>query len=144
MPPTRYPSFSSLIISWPYLVFSHDIADAFAFYLIDLNIPVDDAHFMKNKYIPELKEATKDIVLPLISRIEIIRKYFGAVTRIYYGTTFVESGKFNENTEQISENPYLVALGGYMIPFVNWFASTLSGYVQTDEEIVESRGLYPG
>jgi len=41
-------------------------------------------------------------------------------------------------------NPITMNIGAYLMPLINGLASRISGFPQTDQNVVDAKGLYPG
>ena len=94
-----------------------------------------------HKYLPELKDQVSDIHVPAHEGASILRKFVAMLMKL--GWAFIWQEKFiTIFTPLYSQTP--LRIGAILTPFWNHLSDTLSGFIQTDDQIKNGIGLYPG
>ena len=103
-------------------------------------IPKEDADFVVNQYLPELKVAVKDIELTRAESDDLIEKFFGMIMKILYAFLW------QEFFIPIPELYHLIPneVGAMIMPHWNALSTRLSGFAQTDADVTEAKNMYPG
>lgn len=103
-------------------------------------IPEADHNFITYKYLPRLGLAVKDINLDAAAKADIVHKGLGMLIKILYAFLWQEF---------FVPLPFLYTsvplhIGAWATVSINAFASNLSGFAQTDDDVVNGVNLYPG
>jgi len=108
--------------------------------LAHLIIPAD-ADFLITNYLPELRDAVSSVHTTLEEKKNIAGMFFGMIIKILYA--FLWQEHFIPITN-VYKHPFLVSLGGALLPDINSFSNGISGFAQTDSNVENSFGVYPG
>ena len=106
-----------------------------------LLIPAEDADFVVHQYLPELKDAVKDVTVSSEDRETLIYMFVGMLMKIGYAFLWQEF--FIPLPELYHAIPNRV--GAAFMPYWNDMSAKISGIPQTDEAVNQAkRGVYPG
>jgi len=141
LPHVYYITFAALVGTGFSLVMPWDFCNWLIGVLCDITIPKEDATFIKEKYLPELKIAVANVPeLTKSEKSDLVHKFAGMLMKILYAFLWQEYFiplKFLYNDE-------ILSLGAEFSVTWNGWASEISGFPQTDEDVVNSKNLYPG
>lgn len=103
-------------------------------------IPKEDADFIVNDYLPELKKSVGHVSLSLSDKKSLFNKLIGMLMKILYAFLWQE---FFIPLPELY-HPIPNKLGAWFMPYWNGISTKLSGFAQTDEAVVNSQNVYPG
>lgn len=103
----------------------------------------DQSDFLVNKYLPILQDATKDIRVPLGEKLTITSMGIGVIVKILFAFLYQEK-ELPSAITGLFDKPFMIRVGAFAIPFVNFIADLLTGFKQTDHEVNRSGDVYPG
>ena len=112
-------------------------------WLADLILGQKGADFLINKYLPILFDATKDVQIPILDRIDLISKGIGVIIKVVYGFLYQEQF-LPKWINSFFDSSLLNTWGGNHISDMNSLADWFTGFKQTDANVVESLYVYPG
>ena len=104
-------------------------------------IPKDAADFLIDDYFPELREATKDIEVAHSDKQSLINKFFGMLMKLIYA--FLWQEHFIP-MPSVYKHQSAIRLGAWLLPHWNALSTSISGFAQTDKDVVSAKNVYPG
>ena len=104
-------------------------------------IPADASAFLIDDYMPELREATKDVKLSHQDKQGLINKATGMFMKLIYA--FLWQEHFIP-MPAVYKHPSALRLASWFLPHWNAFSTKISGFAQTDDAVVTATNVYPG
>jgi len=108
--------------------------------LANLLIPKEDADFVVNQYLPELKKGVAHVDLSMADKKDLVNKFFGMIMKI--GFAFLWQEFFIPLPELYHTLPN--EFGAFILPYWNGVSSKISGFPQTDMNVANAKNVYPG
>ena len=140
LPHVYFITFAALVGTSFSLVMPWTLAYFFVKFLAELIIPKEDAAFIVDHYLPELKTAISGIVVSHEDKKSLVFRFIGMIIKIIYAFMWQE---FFIPLDFLY-NDITLPIGAKLLPDVNELASKISGVPQTDVNVNTSKNVYPG
>jgi hypothetical protein len=141
LPHDYFKTFSCIVGNLFNLIFPYIVAYPLTKYLAGILLPAEDAEFLMNVYMPELRSHTMHLATTKDEKISLFNKLCGTLVKL--GVSFMYQEHYVKLPEQFYE-PVPMQIAAALLPYVNSMASQISGFPQTDEAVNEAKGVYPG
>jgi hypothetical protein len=140
LPHVYFITFAAIVGNALSLIFPWTLAYFLVKILAELLIPKEDAAFIVDHYLPELKDAISGINVSHADRKSLAFRGIGTLIKIGYAFMWQEffiplNLLYNEITLPIAAK---------LLPDVNDLANKISGVPQTDVNVNTSKNVYPG
>lgn len=96
-----------------------------------------------DSYVPALFAATESVKVPWEEKLNLASKGIGVVIKIVYAFCYQEK-KLPTFINNYFDSKNMTIWGGEHIEMINGIADAISGFYETDINVMESFDLYPG
>lgn len=112
-------------------------------HLVTAILKEDVSRFLLDDFMPELKKSVAQVSsIGLSESLLIVKMTVGVLIKI--GWAFVWQEVKVPVPKSLLYNEYAMTIASLLTPFLNMAASSISGIVQTDDHVVNSKSVYPG
>jgi len=143
-PKDYFTNFGAIVCNFACFVFPGSIATPLVGFLANVllpaEVPVAEKKWLTDEYLPEIVNATKGNEIPLKERLDLVVILIGVCTKLVFAFSYQEQFL---PVPGFQTHP-IIYLGGFVVPMVNGFADSLTGFEQTDANVNESKFVYPG
>lgn len=135
--------FSAIIANVVNLVFGPSLTTLILDQAADILMNSSRKDFLMNQYLPELFATTNSVVVPTSEKLALTSMGLGVLLKQVYAFLYQEK-KLPKKVNAFFDQPWMIRLGGHMIPAVYWIVDSMTGFKQTDKHVNYSYDLYPG